>query len=290
MSDNGTAVAEFQRKSVGGGAMVEASSARQANEVQAAMIIAKKFQRDENAAFAKIMSACKRKGLAEQALYAYPRGGQMITGPSIRLAEAMAQAWGNIDFGIVELEQRDGESTVMAYAMDLETNTRQVKTFTVRHERHTKQGTKTLDDPRDIYELVANNGARRLRACILGVIPGDIQDAALEECEKTLKAGGGEPIKDRVRKMVVLFGEMGVTQEMIEKRLGHKLEAVIEQEVVTLGKIYRSIKDGMAKREAYFEVSVAADTAKEKLGGKKPAEKEAEPVREIGDEPGDENE
>ncbi len=72
------------------------------------------------------------------------------------------------------------QSTVEAFAWDVEeANTRQTKVFQVRHWRHTKQGGYKLTDPRDIYELVANNGARRLRACILGVIPGDVIDAAV---------------------------------------------------------------------------------------------------------------
>ena len=158
---------------------------RQTQEVQAAMVIAKRFPRNETQSYNRIMRACQRKKLAETAMYEYPRGGTKVTGPSIRLAEAMAQNWGNIDFGIVELEQKAGESQVMAYAWDLETNTRQTKIFSVPHIRSTKKGNIPLTDPRDIYELVANQGARRLRACILGVIPGDGVDAALEECNKT---------------------------------------------------------------------------------------------------------
>ena len=77
---------------------------RQAQEVQAAMVIAKRFPRDEVESYNRIMQSCKRKSLAESAMYEYPRGGTKVTGPSIRLAEAMAQNWGNLDFGITELE------------------------------------------------------------------------------------------------------------------------------------------------------------------------------------------
>ena len=112
---------------------------RQAQEVQGAMVIAKRFPRDEVESFNRIMQSCKRKSLAESAMYEYPRGGTKVSGPSIRLAEAMAQNWGNIDFGITELEQKNGESQVMAYAWDLETNTRQVKIFSVPHVRGTKK-------------------------------------------------------------------------------------------------------------------------------------------------------
>ena len=190
---------------------------RQAQEVQAAMVIAKKFPRDESVAWSRVMTACQRKSLAEQAMYEYPRGGTKVTGPSIRLAEAMAQAWGNLDFGIVELEQKNGESQVMAYAWDLETNTRQTKIFSVPHIRGTKKGNIPLTDPRDIYEMVANQGARRLRACILGVIPGDVIDAAVDACQKTLAGGNKEPLIDRVRKGAKIFEDkFSVTIPMLE--------------------------------------------------------------------------
>lgn len=239
-------------------ANVETQVARATQEVQAAMLIAKRFPRDENAAFDRITRACKRTALAECAIYTYPKGGTQVEGPSIRLAEALAQNWGNIDFGIVELEQRNGESTVMAYAWDLETNTRQTKIFQVSHSIQKKGGEKkVLTDPRDIYEMVANQGARRMRACILGVIPGDVLDGAIDECNKTLKGGNKEPLQDRVRKMVAAFAEFAVTIPMLEKRLGHKLDATSETEMVNLTKVFRSLKDGMAKREDFFDALAA---------------------------------
>jgi len=231
----------------------EAAVSRQAQEVQAAMVIAKKFPRDENSAYARIMKACQRKSLAEAAVYEYPRGGTKVSGPSIRMAEVLAQSWGNIDFGVVELEQRDGESSVMAYAWDLETNTRQTKIFQVRHERKAGREIKRLDDPRDVYEMVANQGARRVRACIMGVIPGDVIDDAVRECERTMEKGEKEPLSDRIRKMVATFAsEYNVSQAMIEARFGHKADAISESEIVSLKKIYRSLKDGMASVEDFF--------------------------------------
>jgi len=64
-------------------------------------------------------------------MYQYPRGGQRVTGPSIRLAEAIAQNFGNLSYGIQELEQRNGESVAKAFCWDLETNVRQEKVFTL---------------------------------------------------------------------------------------------------------------------------------------------------------------
>lgn len=228
---------------------------RQAQEVQAAMIVAKRFPRDEIEASNRITTACRRKSLAERAVYEYPRGGENVTGPSIRLAEVMARNWGNLDFGITELEQKKGESTVMAYCWDLETNTRQTKIFTVPHIRQTKNGAKALTDPRDIYEMIANQGARRMRSCILGIIPGDVVDAALAECNKTLMGYSDEPLIDRVKKMARAFkDEFGVPLECLEKYIGCKAEAFTAQSVVRLRGVYTALKEGRANREQYFDI------------------------------------
>ena len=235
-------------------ALVMSNEARAVAEVQAAYVIAKKFPRNQHEAYQSIMDACKRPFLAEQAMYAYPRGGTLVKGPSIRLAEAMAQAWGNLDCGIREISQSEGVSVAEAYAIDLQSNTRVTKVFHVKHKRDTKQGSKRLTDSRDIYELVANQGARRLRACILGIIPGDVVEAAVERCAKTLESSD-VPIAEQIRKMISAFDELGVKVEHLEVRLGHKLEATIPAEIVTLKGIYKSIKDGMAAREDFFEIA-----------------------------------
>ena len=161
------------------GAVVHVEQNRAMQEVQAAMIVAKKFPRDQHAAYGRIMIACERSVLAVAASYSYPKGGTMVTGPTIRLAEVLAQNWGNMEFGIKELAQDKGSSEVQAFAWDLETNVRQSKTFVVPHKMKAHGSFKALNDPRDIYEHVANMGARRLRACILGIIPGDIVDASV---------------------------------------------------------------------------------------------------------------
>lgn len=234
------------------GAMV---STREAQEVQAAVFMAKQFPRNENESIARIMRACDRIGLATKAVYSYPKGGTNVTGPSVRLAEAMAQAWGNIQSGVVELEQRDGESTCMAYCWDIETNTRECKIFTVKHQISTKKGMKVLTDPREIYELVANQGARRKRACILNIIPGDVTELAVERCNKTLQSGNRRPLIDRLREMVDFFQtRFSVPLSSIEKYFGYKLDAFTEQDGITLANIFNALKDGEAKREDYFQL------------------------------------
>lgn len=245
--------------------MVETHEARAIAEVQAQYVIAKKFPRNQHQCYMDIIEACKRPFLAEHSMYAYPRGGTLVKGPSIRLAEVLAQCWGNLDCGVREISQSNGVSVAEAYAIDLQTNTRITKVFHVPHKRDTKKGTTRLTDARDIYELVANQGARRLRSCILGIIPGDVIEAAVARCSTTLESSD-VPIAEQIRKMISAFDEIGVKVEHLEKRLGHNLDATIPQEIVTLKGIYKSIKDGMAKREDFFDIlSNTAANAKEEL-------------------------
>ena len=233
-------------------ALVDVETQRAISEVQGAIVLAKKFPRNQKEACDRILNACQRVSLAKDAVYTYSRGGTSVSGPSIRLAEAIAQNWGNLQFGIVEMEQRSGESTVKAYAWDVETNTKQEKVFQVAHIRYTKQGTKQLSDPRDIYELVANQGARRLRACILSVIPGDVIDAAVDECDKTLKTKI-DVTPEAVHKLVEAFATFGVSKAQIEARIQRRIEAIEPGQVVQMRKIYTSLKDSMSTPEDWFE-------------------------------------
>jgi len=189
-------------------------------------------------------------GIAE---YSYSKGGALVNGPSIHLIKACAQAWGNIQFGLRELDQRDGVSSLEAFAWDLETNVKETKIFQVPHLRVTKNSSKVLTDPRDIYELCANNGSRRLRACIESIIPGDVIEAAQTQCAVTLKANA-DISPESIKKMITTFkSEFGVSKEMIEKRMQCRIEAIRPAQFIQLKKIYTSIKDAMSKASDWFE-------------------------------------
>lgn len=266
------------------GAIAQTDQHRAIAEVQAAMMIARANPRNPVAAMDRILNSCTRPTLANAAVYQYSRGGADVTGPSIRLAEAIAQQWGNMQFGIREVEQRKtaggSESTVQAYAWDVETNTRREVTFTVPHERHTKQGKKSLTDPRDIYELVANQGSRRLRACILAIIPGDVTEAAVAQCDVTMHASA-DTSQEAVQKLVTAFAGYGVNQAQIEKRIQRRMDAIQPAQVVALRKIFMSMRDGMSKPEEWFEASISNDqvaTAAKAAEAFKARQKKPEPT------------
>lgn len=261
--------------------LATAQESKAVQEIQAALVIAQKYPRDPARSFESIMSACERPFLAEQAIYAYPKGKGLVTGPSIRLAEVLAQNWGNLSVGIREISQKNGVSEVEAFAWDLQTNFQETKIFHVAHRRDTKKGSYKITDQREIYELVANQGARRLRACILAVIPGDIVDAAVSKCEKTLASGNKEPLSDRIRKLISAFGELSIKVEHLEKRLGHKMDVTSEHELVTLRGIYKSIKDGMAGREDFFDIGGLSEKTEDVIA--KVTQSKAPPTEEVVD-------
>lgn len=243
-----------QKPKASNGGLIAVAQQREVAEVQAAMLIARMNPRDEKMALDRILQACTWPKLAESALYQYSKGGTDITGPSIRLAEVLAQNWGNLECGVRELEQRDEESVVETYAWDIQTNFRDKKTFTVPHIRHTKKGSYKLSDPRDIYEMVANQGARRKRANILAVIPGHIQEAAVKQCEVTLNTKV-KVTPELIQSLIQKFAEFNVTKEMIESRIQRRIEAITPALVVQLGKIYNSLKDGMSAASEWFAMT-----------------------------------
>ena len=229
------------------------ASAGEVARVQAQLVYAASRPRDEQRAVDRMLTAFQRPSLASKALYQYARGGSEVSGLSIRAAEAMAMAWGNMDFGLRELEQKQGESTVEAYAWDLETNVRRAVTFRVPHYRDTRAGRKKLEDSRDIYELVANQGARRVRACILAVLPRDIQEAVETQVAETMKATF-EITPESLKAWLEAFGRLGVTKAMLEARIQRRFDSITPAQMMGLANIFNSIKDGIARVEDFFPV------------------------------------
>lgn len=245
-------------------------SSRAIAEAQGKLIIAKRFPRDEIAAYSKAMEACKRPAMAEKAFYSFPRGGQTVEGPTIRFAEELARCWGNIDYGIKELSQDDGKSELQAYAWDLETNAQSVQNFTNPHQREVGRKMVTLTSQRDIYENNANMATRRLRARILAILPSWFVDDCIFECKKTLAGQNDIPLIDRVKKMVVMFAKFGVTQQMIERRLKKSIDSMNADDFVEYTGIYNALKGGESRVAEWFE---AEPEASELTGALKEAKK-----------------
>ena len=247
--------------------MASAEEAKAMQEVQAMCILAKRFPRDVTQCYTAVMKELERYSLAKVALYSYPRGGQTVTGASIRLLEVVARNFKNLKYGIKELSRGNGVSECESYCWDLEANNHKSIPFQIRHVRDTRQGPKPLTDERDIYEMVANFGTRRMRNCIQSMIPGDIMEDALQKAKDTIEKGDKSlPFDQRVRNMVLAFDrDFGVTQEMIEDRYKHPVAQINKDEFVELFGIYNSLKDKQAKREEFFTFVTADKTTPQQV-------------------------
>lgn len=238
------------------------NQSRELAETQTKYLMAERFPRDERAAMDRILNAFSRPTLAEKAAYQFARGGTDIAGPSIRAAEAIAQQWGNMDSGWRELQRGTDVSgvpfsEVEAFCVDLQARNTKRLTFIVRHWRDTKKGGYKLTDERDIYELCANQAQRRLRACILASIPGDVTEAAMNQAETTLKSKA-DTSPEAMHKMLDAFAPFGVTKEHVEKRIQRRLDAITPAQVVSLKRIYASLRDDMSTPGEWFDMGEPA--------------------------------
>ena len=238
-------------------------------ETQGRLVIAQQFPRRIKESREMVLESCQRPRLAETAMYEYVRGGTKITGPSIRLAEELARCWGNIDYGLRELENRPrtadnpvGESLMQAYCHDLQTNVIRQMTWTVKHIRDKRDGFDVLTSERDIYEMIANQGARRLRACILNVIPGDIVEEAVEAIEKTLAISldfNEANRVEKIKKLVANFKKFGVSEAQIVDKIQKNLDAMSPGNYSELLRIGNALGQGLGKVADYFHDVTAED-------------------------------
>ena len=230
------------------GAMV-ATQAKAVQEIQAAILVSRQFPRDENYSLQKVMKQCETVRFAEKAMYGYSKGGTLIEGASIRLAESVARNWGNLSFGWEILQETGDGAHVRAFCWDMESNVSNDIKFYVPYERKAHGSIKKIFDARERYEHVANMATRRLRACIMRVVPMYVFEEAIDFCKRTLEKGG-----INVDKLLTAFAKFGVTKKMIETRIGHSSGSISNGEAVQLRTVYQSIKDGFKDVGYYFNV------------------------------------
>jgi hypothetical protein len=232
----------------------EASRAK--HEVEAAFVIAKRFPRNEDEAYQKIIKSCNRSTFAAQAVYQFPRGGVTVKGPSVNMAREAARVWGNIEFGF-EITHEDEQSRLIeGYAIDRETNTRVKQSDEFKKLVQRKRGGKTewvTPDERDLRELTNRRAAILYRNCVLQLIPRDYIDEAMEICEQVIKSRVSKDPDGERKRVIKAFSEIGVSPEMLESYLKHSLSQSSPAEIADLRTIFQSIKDGHSKWSEYIK-------------------------------------
>jgi hypothetical protein len=252
---------------------VAAAVAREQSEIQAAVFSAKKFPRNEQAARNKALASFERPTLAEGAQYAFPRGGKQIKGPSIDLAVECARTWGNMRYGIRIVKNDEEMVHIKGYALDLENNNYAEfeDEFAKKIQRKVQRDGQSITvwvtpDERDLRELINRRGAICVRNALLRLLPPDLIDDCCAVADKTLQKGAqGGSKQETVNRLTFAFSKLGVSAEMLEERLLHKLDIITPDEIIELQGIYKSMLDGHTKREDHFEVQAVVDSNTEKL-------------------------
>jgi len=258
-----------------------AAVTREQSEIQAAIISAKRYPRNEQQAFVKAIKSFTRPSMAEAATYSFPRGGKTINGPSVDCARELARCWQNVRYGVRIISRTDKEMHIKGFAYDAESNnyveSEAQFMCLVQRKVDSPQGkvTKWIEpDERDLRELINKHGAIAVRNCILQILPPDLVDDVLATATTTLQKKSKNELsanrEDVVKRLVVTFDRIGVSVSMLETKLGHSLDTINESELVELQQILHAIREGVAKREEYFsfEAKVPEGGKDETLTGK----------------------
>lgn len=216
-------------------------------ELQAAVLLARQFVRDEESVWERALAACRRPSFAEQAMYAIPRGGTTVRGPSVYLARELARIWGNIRYGSEIIADTPTHRTVRVWAWDIEANTRVAEDVTMAKLIARKRGKETvMVEPTEIElrEMTARQAAIATRNCLLRLLPADLVEACCEAAEQTLRAATSRQRPTVIEQLVQSFSKFAVTPEMIEAYIGRPLSQVTDEQLTDLRRVYRSLADG----------------------------------------------
>ncbi len=191
---------------------------------------------------------------AEECVYALPRGGKPIRGPSIRLAEIVASQYGNCRVGarVVHVDRFEKFVEAEGVFHDLETNT--AITSRVRRRISDKSGRLLTDD----MIIVTGNAAMSIakRNAILGGVPKAVWRKAYNAVEGVI-AGDIKTLVERREGAFKAFAAFGVTPERICAALGVAgADDIGLDHITTLIGMRATLKNGEATVEEMFPVRV----------------------------------
>lgn len=186
------------------------------SEVEAQLDAAHKYPRTiKRFLNESITLATLTRDVAESCIYALPRGGKTIAGPSVRLAEICASAYGNLHIGARVIDAEDKEVIAQGVAWDLEKNLR--VTVEARRRITNKYGKRYDDDMITVTGAAA--GSIALRNAIFRVVPRAYVDTIYAAVRK-VAVGDANTLAARRLEVVSRLQKMGVPVERIFVRVG----------------------------------------------------------------------
>lgn len=186
--------------------------------------------------------------IAASCVYALPRAGKTIEGPSARLAEIVAHAWGNLRIQAGATDNDDRYITARGEAWDVESNV--AIGFEVRR-RITKANGSTYDD--DMITVTGNAAASiALRNAVFKAVPSSFWKPIYQKCRQVI-AGDAQTFAARRDAMIKAFMVAGVTPERLCLGIGLKgIADITLDHMVTLVGVLNAIKEGETTIEDAF--------------------------------------
>lgn len=200
---------------------------------------------------------------AAECMYALPRGGKPIMGPSIRFAEILKQSYGNCTSGarVVHVDRAEMFVEAEGVFVDLETNSR--TTGRVRRRISNKFGKLLNDD----MIIVTGNAACSiaLRNAILGGVPKPLWRGAWDMVQRTI-AGDVETLSTKRSEAVKAFALFGVTPARVFEALGVAGEEDVNVEhIPVLRGMYSALRNGESTVEEMFSGTLPGKSTHEKI-------------------------
>lgn len=201
------------------------------SEIDIQIATAKQYPRDITATLNKIATyATMDQETAEDCFYVLRRKGQggqdsVIEGLSIRMAEIIAGAWGNLRVA-TRIVGNDGKMiTAQAMCHDLETNLAVCKE--VKRRITDKYGKTYSED----MQVVTGNAAASIafRNAVLAVIPKAITKRVINEVKK-VALGQSIDVETARQNCIANYAKRGVTEKMLCDYLGVRSVAEIDKE------------------------------------------------------------
>lgn len=258
---------------------VTAAAAQATALVQARFIMAMQRPRDLMVVREKMLADASRPGFAAVARYSIPRGGKSITGPSIRFAEAAARALGNLHIDQTVIYE-DGEKRVCKVTViDLESNISVDQSFVVEklverrqlrgseqpvHVRVGSEGQKVFicaASEGDVFMKQQNLASKAIRNCVLRILPGDILEETLAQCDVTQRSEDAADPAAAAKKIADAFRALNVGAGALKEFLGHDIATASPAELAELRAVYSAVRDGEASWQEVIDAR-AAELAK----------------------------